>query len=76
MKSIQVAFWETFSLKRNLDFINFFPTFINDTNHTATIDKYFIKVDTHWNESGSKLIADTLLVKITDTPRFKNVNNF
>ena len=65
LKSIQVTFWETFSLKRNIDFISFFPAFIREANHRATIDKYFIKGDTHWNERGSKLIADTLLAKIS-----------
>jgi hypothetical protein len=74
LESIQVIFWKTFSLEKNINFISFFPCFINDTSPRETIEKYFIKGDVHWNENGNKLIADILFVKIVEDHKFNGIS--
>lgn len=65
LQSRQVTFWKEFSEKRDINFINYFPGFIDTVESQAVVDRYFIKGDVHWNENGNRLIADTLLARIS-----------
>ena len=54
--------WEEFCTQRQLPFINLHRVFFGDTtaqNHKNSI-QYFISNDSHWNEAGHQLVADTL----------------
>lgn len=59
--SRQVIFWKEFAQERYINFINFFPDFINNENPEKVIDTYFIKDDIHWNDKGHYLIANRIL---------------
>ena len=62
LNSLQVKIWKEFSEKHNIQFLNLFPTFINNNNTDENIykkkKKYFIPYDVHWNKRGSKIVAD------------------
>ena len=55
--SRQVKFWKKFSKDRGIEFINYFPYFIQSSPSEEIIKKYFIPGDSHWNEEGHKLVA-------------------
>lgn len=68
LNSLQVEFWDEWSNKHRVRFINYFPHFIFDaeTNVKGTraediLTKYFVADDIHWNARGHKLIADLFL---------------
>ncbi len=65
LHSRQVKIWQKFSEERGLDFINYFPDFI-DKNKQANdiIQKYFIPGDVHWNEVGHEVVAEKLIANI------------
>ncbi|HEY4504020.1 MAG TPA: hypothetical protein VJJ28_02850 [Candidatus Paceibacterota bacterium] len=58
LNSRQVAIWQKFSKENNLNFYNFFPTFISTTTpFKKEKELYFLPNDTHWNEAGHEIIA-------------------
>ena len=57
INSKQTIFWEQFSKRQDINFINLFPTFFNLTNP----NEYFIKNDVHWSAEGHKLVAKTII---------------
>jgi hypothetical protein len=59
--SMQVTFWRTWALQREVPFIDLFPAFITGRDPEAAIRAYFIPYDFHWNEAGHRLVAETLL---------------
>ena len=61
LNSKQAVFWQAFCKKRDIDFINFFPDFINDSASEEVISNYYIKDDVHFNENGHRLIAEKWL---------------
>lgn len=61
LNSKQAIFWQEFCKKRNINFINYFPDFINDSDPERTIDNFYLKEDVHFNENGHKLIAEKWL---------------
>ncbi len=65
LDSKQVKIWRKFSKKNNINFINFFPQFINKDNskeeRIKIIKKYFFPFDIHYNKEGNKLIAEYFL---------------
>jgi len=65
LESKQVKIWGKFSKKNNINFINFFPKFINKDNskeeRIKIIKKYFFPFDMHYNKEGNKLIAEYFL---------------
>ena len=64
INSIQVTFWEDWSKKNNVKFINLFPNFINSISPEKIIKNYFILGDVHWNKEGHKLIAESVLPQL------------
>jgi len=52
-----VRFWKNFCADRNINFINYYPDFINEGKPDIVIDKYFLANDPHWNNQGQKKIA-------------------
>ena len=63
LESKQVKIWKKFSKENNIQFINFFPLFIdtideNKNNRIEKIKKYYIVDDLHFNSLGNKMIAD------------------
>lgn len=67
LNSEHVKIWENFSKKNNIQFLNLFPTFINDEDKNINIynkiQKDFISYDVHWNKSGSKKVFDYFIKK-------------
>ncbi len=65
LNSIQVRIWKEFSEKNNNQFINLFPTFINEENKNLNIYEKilldFIPYDVHWNQNGSKKIFENFI---------------
>lgn len=60
LDSKQVSIWKHFAEKRQIDFINCFPYFINQANGADNVRKYFLADDVHWNDQGHILMADIL----------------
>jgi hypothetical protein len=65
INSKQVKIWEKFSKENNLDFLNYFPDFIN-TKAKNDAKKNFIEGDVHWNELGHEIIAKKLIKNIKE----------
>jgi len=62
--SLQVVFWRNWCEQHDVDFINYFPYFINAgilQDRIQVADKYFLKHDAHWNAKGHQLVADGFL---------------
>ena len=60
LDSKQVSVWKNFAEKRQIDFVNCFPYFINHANGPDNVRKYFLAGDVHWNDQGHILMADIL----------------
>ncbi len=64
-KSVYAQYWQEWSKKYNINFLNYFPDFISEKNtkedHRRILDEYFIKGDVHWNKKGHQLIADKFI---------------
>lgn len=62
LQSRQVSFWQDWATKHNVELINLFPEFIKDKGDAeATIQKYFISGDVHWNRAGHQKVAQAIL---------------
>jgi hypothetical protein len=72
LNSRQVVFWQNFAKRNSIDFLNYYPDFINETAPRETVNKYFIPGDVHWNQSGHALIAVKLIKHISG--RLYNMN--
>jgi lysophospholipase L1-like esterase len=59
VKSRQVAFWKAWTERSGTGFINLFPPFFGE-DPIATIERYYIKADSHWNEAGHEVIFRAL----------------
>jgi hypothetical protein len=74
LDSIHVKIWKKFSLENDVNFINYFPYFIDKKfsleERIKVIKKYFRPFDIHPNNEASKLIADIFLKKFI--PSLKN----
>ena len=74
LDSIQVKIWNKFSQENSINFINYFPHFIDNglslEQRMKVIKKYFIPFDHHHNKDGAQLIADIFLEKFIFS--FKN----
>lgn len=65
LQSRQVSFWQDWSNKHNVELINLFPEFIKDDEDAeATIKKYFIRGDIHWNRAGHQKVANAILPRL------------
>ncbi len=64
LHSKQVAFWEEWTDRHEVQFINLFPAFIHDRAPRAVIEEFYIKGDIHWNEAGHSLVAEELLKQL------------
>ncbi|MCF8302741.1 MAG: SGNH/GDSL hydrolase family protein [Bacteroidales bacterium] len=56
--TLHVLFWKKFARDHGLDFINFYPLFIEELDNP--VKKYYIPDDMHWNKQGHQLIAKEL----------------
>lgn len=61
--SKQVRIWEEFCADRGIDFINYYPVFIDDDEPKSVVEKYFITGDVHWNREGHRLVAEVFWKK-------------
>jgi len=66
LHSIQVKYWRKWAQQKNVNFLSYFPCFINQssrkqTSSFDTLKKFFIDGDVHWNEKGHKLIASEFI---------------
>jgi hypothetical protein len=68
LESKQVSIWKNFAEKRQIDFVNCFPYFIDHANGNGAdkVQKYFLPGDVHWNDQGHILMADVLWKKLRD----------
>ena len=57
----QVEFWEIFAQAHQIDFIDYFPAFIDSCPSPQPIEQYFIQGDVHWNEEGHRHVAQKFL---------------
>ena len=53
----QVQIWQSFAAERKIEFINFFPDFINEAEPL----EFFIEGDVHWNEKGHRKVAQKII---------------
>lgn len=61
LESVHVESWRDFCSKRDVEFINLFPLFINEKNTRKVYRNYFIDGDVHWNAEGHELVADHII---------------
>lgn len=61
LDNIQVLFWRKFCKERGIDFINFFPDFINVENVEEKEQLWFVEGDVHWSKAGQRKMADTVI---------------
>jgi hypothetical protein len=74
--SLQVVFWKKFADEHGIDFLNYFPDFIQEpTIPEEVINKYFIEGDVHWNERGHKIIAQKIIAKICGNRSITDLSN-
>lgn len=59
--NIQVLFWQKFCEERGIDFINFFPDFINVENVEEKEKIWFVEGDVHWSKAGLAKMADSVI---------------
>ncbi len=54
----QVGHWRASTAERGLRFVDLFPAFIREGDDpVATLARYFIAGDMHWNAAGHELVA-------------------
>ncbi len=63
-ESKQVNFWYNWSRVNKVEFINLFNAFVPTTTAEATIRKYYINGDVHWNEAGHLRVFQALKTRI------------
>ena len=63
-KSKQLMFWYNWSLKNKVAFINLFNAFLPAADPEATIRKYYINGDVHWNAAGHKHVFEVLKTRL------------
>ncbi len=66
LESRQVTYWRGWAEQRGVDFLNYFPCFIDRSwqkreDGYESLRRYFIRGDMHWNEAGHELIARELM---------------
>lgn len=66
----QVTYWQRFCEEEGVPFLNLFPLFIGaHQDPEAVIESHFIGGDVHWNATGHRLVAQTVLEVIEDAER-------
>ncbi len=61
LDSIQVIFWKKFCEDKGIEFINFFPDFINVEDVVEMERKWFAKEDVHWSSEGLEKMAQSVI---------------
>jgi lysophospholipase L1-like esterase len=61
LNSLQVRYWQQWANEEDVQFIDIFPEFINNTPAETMIRQAFIYPDVHWNEKGSSIVAATFV---------------
>ena len=65
LDSIHVSFWENFSKKNKIHFINVFPLFVKEAatreERLNTLDKFYFPEDVHFNREGHRRISDLFI---------------
>ena len=59
--SVQVRFWSEWSRERGVQFVNLFPPFFDEGEPEQLLSRYYIPNDTHLNEVGHRLAAESFL---------------
>jgi len=52
-------YWTQFSMKKNINFLNFYPYFTSDDKVMA-INNNFIQGDVHWNKNGTLIMFEAI----------------
>jgi hypothetical protein len=63
VNSIQVTYWSQWAERAGARFIDLFPPFFRDADREATIRKYFLPGDAHFNAEGNKLFSEEFLAR-------------
>jgi lysophospholipase L1-like esterase len=61
LESRQVRAWRDWAGRHDSQFIDLFPTFVDESDPEQTIRRYFIAGDVHWNAAGHARVADAFL---------------
>jgi hypothetical protein len=61
--SIQVRYWSEWARKHHVAFFDLFPAFLSSGDPLRVIHARFIPQDVHWNASGHRLVAETLIAQ-------------
>ena len=66
LDSIQVRYWRNWAQHEQVNFLNYFPCFVNQSSqnpasNSVTLESYFFKGDVHWNDKGHELIASEFI---------------
>jgi hypothetical protein len=61
VQSRQSRYWRGWASARDVDFIDYFPRFIDGTPAQQILERYFIPGDIHWNQEGHRLVANVFL---------------
>lgn len=59
--SKQVQFWRAWSASQGVSFVDLFGAFIDGSDPAATIRKYYIEGDAHFNAAGHQRVAAAML---------------
>lgn len=67
LDSVHVRFWRGWCRSRGVRFLDFFPDFVSQdpAADRATVDRYFIPDDIHFNEAGNRYFARRLIARYT-----------
>ncbi|MBF0198696.1 MAG: SGNH/GDSL hydrolase family protein [Planctomycetes bacterium] len=65
LNCVQARSWNEFAKQHHIEFVDFFPDFINDVSYEDSIKRYFIVDDDHWNEAGHALVASKVIASIS-----------
>lgn len=58
---LQVAWWKKFCEDKNIEFIDFFPYFIDGSDPVEAEKRWFIENDIHWNEEGLRKMGESVI---------------
>lgn len=63
-ESRQQSYWRAWAAERGVTMLDYFPAFASGDDPKATVRRYFIPGDIHWNAAGHRIIADTLIASL------------
>jgi hypothetical protein len=61
LQSLQVSVWKQWASDRGVEFLDYFPRFVDPARREEILAHDFIRGDIHWNEAGHQVVADGFL---------------